>query len=695
VPAILGSQHPHGLNQRPQIQEHDMRQASLFFGAALCALAAAAGATTAHSNWGFDVAGMDKNVVPGNNFYDYANGNNVKNLVIPPDQSRTGAFVDLRNLSEARTHKILEDAQAKLPATPVQPIDKAAAFYKAFMDEAAVEKLGAQPLKTDLDLIRAVNSHDDFARLNGLAPSTFLGSLFDLSIAPDAKDPTRYAINVGQSGLGMPDRDYYLSADFADKRAQYSGFVEKLLTLAGWPNAKLDAAAVVAFETQIAQVSWSKSDQRDDDKSYNPVSLPDLVHAAPGFNWAVFFKSAGLGSPDRVILNENTGIAKIAELAGKTPVSTLCAWAAFHLALNASPDLSRDFVTTHFDFINKSLQGQPQERPRWKRAVAATQDALGEAIGEAYVARYFPPVARTQMDALTHDLRDAFHARLEHNDWMSSQTRAKALEKLGTFDFQIGYPKKWRDYSALTVSVTDLYGNTERATAFEWNFWLSHLGKPVDRDLWEMYPQTVNAYNEPLLNEVVFPAAILQPPFFNPEADPAINYGGIGGVIGHEMTHSFDDQGRKHDAQGRLTDWWTADDVKRFEARAKKFGAEFGAMQVPGGHINPDLTMGENIADLGGLTLALDAYHASLHGKPAPLVGGFTGDQRVFLGWAQVWRAKQREAVEKQLLTIDPHSPPIARVNGPVRNIDAWYAAFAVKPGQTLYLDPQARVKIW
>jgi putative endopeptidase len=678
-------------------EEKIMRLSALLAGAALCAAASVTwAATKAQTGWGFDVSGMDPSVIPGNNFYDYANGTNVKNLVIPPDQSRTGAFIDLRDLSEARTHKILEDAQAKLPANPVSPIDKAAALYKAFMDEAAVDKLGAQPLKTDLALVRAVQSQDDFARLTGLANKTYLGSLFDVSIVPDAKDPTRYAINVSQSGLGMPDRDYYLSSDFADKRALYPGFVEKLLTLAGWPNAKADAAAVVAFETQIAQVSWSKSDERDDDKTYNPISLTDLAKAAPGFNWAVFFQSAGLGSPDRLVLNENTAIAKIAAAVGKAPIATLRAWAAFHLALNAAPDLSHDFSTAHFEFMAKALEGQPQQRPRWKRAVATAQTALGEAIGEAYVAQYFPASSSTAMSALTHDLRDAFKVRLEHNDWMEPQTRAKALEKLSTFDFQIGYPKKWRDYSALTISPADLYGDVERATAFEWNFWLGHLGKPVDRNLWEMFPQTVNAYNEPLLNEVVFPAAILQPPFFNPKADPAVNYGAIGGVIGHEMTHSFDDQGRKHDAYGRLNNWWTPQDEKRFNERAAKFGAEYASMDIiPGAHINPDLTMGENIADLGGLTLALDAYHASLHGKKPPVIGGFTGDQRVFLGWAQVWRAKIREAAARQLLTIDPHSPPQARVNGPMRNIDGWYAAFSVQPGQSLYLKPQDRVKIW
>jgi putative endopeptidase len=666
-----------------------------FSGAALAATAATS-APASDSHLGFDRSGMDTSVLPGNDFFEYTDGTYVKNLVIPPDQSRYGAFNILRDLSESRTHDILEKHAAALPGTPTSGVDKAAAIYKAFMDEAGIEKLGAAPLQADLGLVRAVQTPKDFAALNGTATKTFLGSLFDLQIQPDAKDPTKYAIYVAQSGLGLPDRDYYIDSGFADKRAKYPAFVEQMLTLAGWADAKADAPRVVDFENKIAQASWTRADQRDDDKTYNPVTLADLIRTAPGFDWAAFFTAAGMPNPQGLVLNENTAIVKIAAIAGATPLPTLRAWAAFHLALNAAPTLSKNFASAHFEFMNKTLQGQPQEKPRWKRATHAAESAAGDAIGQVYMDAYFPASSRTQMAALTHDLRDAFRVRLQHNTWMSPQTRARALEKLATFDFQIGAPKKWRDYSGLQVSAGDLYGDLERSTAFEWNFWLGHLGHPVDRDQWEMFPQTVNAYNEPLLNEVVFPAAILQPPFFDPNADPAINYGAIGGVIGHEMTHSFDDQGRKHDQLGRLRNWWTPEDEARFNAKAQKFGAQYAAMDiVPGAHINPQLTMGENIADLGGLTMALNAYHASLHGKPAPVVDGFTGDQRVFLGWAQVWRGKVREAAARQALSIDPHSPPKARVNGPMHNLDEWYAAFDVKPGQTLYLAPQDRVKIW
>jgi putative endopeptidase len=681
--------------------DQSMRKMALFGAAATCcvvslwsALAATAGIDT--GRWGFDMAGRDTAIRPGDNFFEYANGTYLKTLVIPPDQSRYGSFNVLRDLSEQRTHDILDRAAAHVGTSPSDPVQKAGAFYKAYMDAATADRLGATPLQADMGEVRAITSPAAFARANGDAVKTLLSSLFDLSIAPDAKDPTQYAIYLTQSGLGLPDRDYYLQSEFADKRAKYAGFVEQMLSLAGWPTAHADAQKVVDFETKIAQASWSRADQRDDDKTYNPVMVTDLPKLAPGFDWPSFLQAADIGSAKRIVLNENTAIVKIAAIAGATPVDVLRAWAAFHLAVNASPLLSTPFVDAHYGFMEKLLQGQPQNKPRWKRAVTATNLALGEAIGQAYVAAYFPPDSRVKMDALTHDLRDAFHTRLEHNSWMSAPTRQKALEKLGTFDFQVGYPKKWRDYSGLVVRDGDLYGNIERATAFEWAFWVAHIGKPTDRDLWEMFPQTVNAYNEPLLNEVVFPAAILQPPFFDPKADPAVNYGAIGGVIGHEMTHSFDDQGRKHDAYGRLANWWTPEDEKRFNERAQKYGAEFARMDIlPGAHINPDLTMGENIADLGGLTLGLEAYHESLHGKKAPVIDGLSGDQRVFLGWAQVWRGKVRPDAERQALTVDPHSPPMARANGATQNIDAWYSAFDVKPGEKMYLAPKDRVQIW
>ena len=662
----------------------------------LLATQASAAEKTSGAYWGFDLSGMDRKVAPGNSFYDYANGTDVSHITIPPDRTNYGAFIHLADLSEQRVHAILDEASAHAVDAPTDGIGKAGAMYKAFMDESQAETLGAAPMKPELAEVAALKSPTDFAMLQGRAQTSFQGSLFALSIEPDAKDPTKYAVSLGQAGLGMPDRDYYLQAQFADKKAKYPAFVTQMLTLAGYPDPAAAAQKVIAFEQKIAEASWARADERDPDKVYNPMSLDELARTAPGFDWAAFFRAAGLGTPDRVVVEEKSAIVKIAAITGAESMDTLQAWAALHLAVNAAPVLSTTFVTAAFEFNNHALQGQPEQRPRWKRAVVATEAALGEAVGEVYVQRFYPPEAQTQMQALTHDLRAAFRVRLQHNEWMAPQTRDLAVAKLDAFDFQIGKPKKWRDYSTLTINAHDLYGDVERGTAFEWQFWLNHLGHPVDKDQWDMTPQTVNAYNNPTFNEVVFPAAILQPPFFDKDADPAVNYGAIGGVIGHEMTHGFDDQGRKFNAQGQLHDWWTAEDAKRFDALGQRFGAEYAAMDVmPSARINPALTMGENIADLGGLTLALDAYHASLHGQPAPVLDGMTGDQRVFLGWAQVWRAKVRPDSARQRLVIDPHSPPVARVNGPVQNIDGWYTAFGVKDGEAMYRKPADRVKIW
>ncbi len=666
--------------------------------ATACLLMGGGAALAAPQTLGFDLSGRDLSVKPGDDFFQYANGTFVNNLTIPPDRSVAGSFVDLAELSIKREHDILDQAAAKAGAQPDDTTGKMGAFYKSFMDDGSVEALGAKPLAPELAMIKAMATPADFARLNGLAQKTLLGSVLAISIDPDAKDPRKYAIDISQSGLGLPDRDYYLKKDFAKQKAAYQDYAAKALAMAGWPDAANAATRVVAFETALAEASWSRAESRDDDKTYNPEPVSALAGYAPGFDWTAYLAGADLGKAESVVLQQNTGIQKIAAVIGKTDIQTLRDWAALHLIIDAAPYLSKDFDTAHFAMFGTMLSGQPQEEPRWKRAVKATEGALGDAIGRVYADMYYPPEAQKAMQTLTAGLRNAFKVRLEHNSWMAPATRKLALQKLGTFYFLIGEPKHWRDYSALVVKADDLYGNVERGTANEWAFWVGHLSRPVDREQWEMFPQTVNAYNEPLLNEVVFPAAILQPPFFNPKADMAINYGAIGGVIGHEMTHSFDDQGRKHDAYGRLHNWWTKEDAARFETRARAYGAQFAAMKLPGmgdAHINPELTMGENIADLGGLTLALDAYHQSLHGKPAPVIDGLTGDQRVFLGWAQVWREKVRPERARELLSVDPHSPPIARVNMPMHEIDAWYKAFHVKPGDALYLAPDQRVRIW
>jgi putative endopeptidase len=644
--------------------------------------------------WGFDLGGRDSAVTPGQDFFKYANGTYQKTLQIPPDRVRYGPADTLNKLSQERLHALLEKTAADKSATGEKA--KVGALYRSFMDEAKINALGAKPMAADLAAIRAAKTKTDLARLQGRSLKTFGGSFFGASVSEDAKDPEHYAVYLGQAGLGLPDRDYYLEANFAPQKARYEAYVTKMLTLAGWPNAAANAKAIVAMETEIAKVSWNRADRRDDNKMYNATQTAKLAELAPGYDWAAFMDGAGLSKADHVVVQEKTAFPKIAEIYAKAPLDTLKAWAAFNLADQAAPYLSKPFDEAHFDFRGKALSGQQAQPPRWRRGVTLVDSQMGEALGKLYVEAYFPPESKAKMLALVGDIRTAMQARIEKLDWMSPETKAKAQAKLAQLRVKIGYPDKWRDYSGLTIKDGDLYGDATRAVAFDYEFRASRLGGPVDKTEWGMTPPTINAYYNPTGNEIVFPAAILQPPFFDPDGDPAINYGGIGGVIGHELTHGFDDQGRRYDGTGRLTDWWTADDAAKFDTQAVKLGKQYSAFEVlPGARINGDLTMGENIADLGGLLLALDAYHASLKGAPAPIVDGLTGDQRVFLGWAQVWRGKTRDDALRQQLVSDPHSPNVARVDVPLRNIDAFYAAFGLKPGDAMYVAPADRVRIW
>jgi len=644
--------------------------------------------------WGFDLSGRDVAASPGQDFFQYANGGYMKSLVIPGDRTSYGAFDSLNELSQNRLHALLDKAAADKAAAGDSA--KVGALYRSFMDEAKVNALGAKPMAADLAAIRAEKTKADVARRMGLAQHTFGGSVFSAAVQVDGKDPDHYAVYLNQAGLNLPDRDYYLEPGFAAKKAAYEAYVAKMLTLAKWPKPAANAKAIVALETEIARASWTRAEQRDDNKMYNPYEVSQLAALAPGFDWPAFMAGAGLTKATRVVAQENTAFPKIAAIFAKTPLETLKAWQAFTVADQAAPYLSKPFVDARFDFRGKVLTGQQAQRPRWKRGVQLVDTQIGEALGKVYVQAYFPPESKAKMLALVGDIRTAMKGRIEQLDWMSPATKAKALEKLAAFTVKIGYPDKWRDYSALTVKDGDLYGNFNRASTFDWDYRVARLGGPVDRAEWGMTPSTINAYYNPTGNEIVFPAAILQPPFFDPQGDMAVNYGAIGGVIGHETTHGFDDQGRHFDGTGRLVDWWTPEDAAKFEAQTVKLGKQYGAFEVlPGAKINGDLTMGENIADLGGLLLALDAYHASLHGRPAPIVDGLTGDQRVFLGWAQVWRGKTRDDALRQQLVSDPHSPERARVDVPMRNVDAFYAAFGVKPGDPMYVAPADRVRIW
>ena len=661
-----------------------------------------------YGTWGFDLSGRDPATKPGDDFFRYANGAWLDRTPIPGDKPGVSLRILESDLAEARLHAIMEDSAKVAGHEPTTIEGKVGAFYKAFMDEDRVEALGAKPIAPELDAIRAATTRERLGALMGRSVRDFEGSIFAVGPDVDTKDVDHYVVYLGQAGLGLPDRDYYLQTLFAEKKAAYQAYVEKLLTLSGWPDPAGKAAAIVALETKIAEASWTKAEQRNPDTTYNPYTVAELEKAAPGFPWRDFLAEAGLGTPAKVVVYEKTAFPKIAAIFAATPVETLQAWLVFNVADNAAPYLSKPFADAVFEMRQKTLSGQAEQQARWKRGVHAVSGGdylagdrfdrfgnLGWAVGELYTARYFAPAAKAKVEALVADLKTAYAARIQKLDWMSPATKAEALKKLAAYNVKVGYPDTPRDYSKVAIRDDDLVGDVRRNAEADWAFYAGRAKGPVDRSDWGMTPQTNDAYNGGLI-DIVFPAVILQPPIFDPDADPAINYGAVGGVIGHELTHGFDDQGRKYDSKGTLRDWWAPADAKTFEARAKVFGAQYSAYEpLPGAHVNGDLTMGENIADLGGLTLGLDAYHASLKGKPAPVIDGLTGDQRVFLGWAQAWRGKVRDDAVRRQVVSDPHSPRQYRVNGPVRNIDAWYAAFGVKPGDALYVDPEKRVRIW
>ena len=658
--------------------------------------------------WGYDLTARAPGEKPGDDFFRYANGAWLDRTEIPADKAGYSLRLGMSNLTEQRLHDLLEQEAGTADHLPKTTAGKVGAFYKAFMDSARIERIGVAALKPQLGAIRAARSRAELAGLLAHTNADYYGSLFGIYIDADVADPTRYAVYVGQGGLSLPDRDYYLEDSFAEKKAKFTDYVARMLELEGVPAARARANEVVAFETAIAQASWTKAQQRDPVATYNPMTIQELETMAPGFAWRRFLTAAGVAAPGRVVVGEKSAFPKLSALWAKTPLNVLQAWTSFTVADNAARFLSSDFVTAHFEFRAKTLSGQQAMSARWKRGVhtVAGGDALsgdradrfgnlGWAVGEMYTAKYFPPEAKAAIQSLVEHLTAAYRARLARLDWMGPETKKRALEKLDTYVIKVGYPDNRRDHSRIVIADDDLVGDARRAAAADWAFQTSRLGGAVDKSDWFMTPQTNDAYNGSL-RDIVFPAGILQPPIFDPAADPAINYGAAGGVIGHELTHGFDDQGRKFDAQGKLADWWTEADAKSFEGRAAKLGEQYSQFQpLPGVHVNGALTMGENIADLGGLELALEAYRASLGGKPAPVLDGMTGDQRVFLGWAQAWCGKSRDDAIRRVVVSDPHSPRMYRVNGVVRNMDSWYEAFGVKPDDKLYVAPAERVKIW
>jgi putative endopeptidase len=662
------------------------------------AFAAASSATAAKSelgSFGIDLTGMDPKVAPGDDFYRYVNGAWDDRTVIPGDRASWSSFAILRDLSDQRTREVMEHVDSDRLVKP--DARKAGQLYRSFMDEAAIEAKGAAVLKPDLDTIAALASPRDLAAAFARANRDGIDTPIAVGVTIDAKDPDFYVAYVGQSGLGLPDRDYYLVQDnpkYAEARAAYQAHVAKMLALAGILDSEKKAADIFALETKIAEAHWSRVQSRQAEKRYNPFTPAELATRFPGFDWSGFLDAARLDGQKKVIVGPPSAIEGMIPLLAATPLDTWKAYLDYRTIAARVDVLPKAFVEQNFQF-QKVLSGTPELKIRWKRAVDYVNDGMGEAVGQLYVAHYFPPASKAKMDALVRNILAAMKMRLQNVSWMAPETRAKALEKLAAFRPKIGYPDTFRDYAALQVAADDAYGNQQRFTRFAYDVEVAKLGKPADRGEWSMTPQTVNAYARPTWNEIVFPAAILQPPFFDPNADPAVNYGAIGAVIGHEISHHFDDQGRKYDKTGRLAEWWTSGDVMRFKVYTDKVDAQYSAYQpLPGVHVNGALTLGENMADLAGVTVAYDAWKISLGGKPARTIDGFTGEQRFFMAFAQVYRNKARDASVQRQIASDPHTPGNWRPYV-VRNLDAWYVAFKVPAGTKFYLAPADRIKVW
>ncbi len=665
--------------------------------ALLATVPASAAAPPAHAAigaFGIDLAGSDPAIRPGEDFYRYGGGTWLKTEQLPADRTSWSTLGKLSAASQERVRELVETA-ATAPGAGVGR--KVGDFYAAFLDTTTIEARGFAPAAAALDAIAAASTHEDIARLLA-RPDLGLPSPIDFGITLDQKNPDRYVIAVSHGGLALPEREFYLREDeqFSTLRTQYREHVARLLKIAGRDAPEDSAAAILALETEIAKLHWPIADRRDTDRTYNLLTRAELDELAPEFPWAASFDSAGLPPLNDLVVVEKTAIPGLAKLFRTTPVATWRRYLTYHYLRSHAALLPASLDAEVFAFFGHTLNGQPEQKARWKRAVDATNGALGEAVGQLYVARYFTPAAKTAALELIENMRAAFAERIAHSPWMSQQTRTVAAGKLATFRPKIGYPDRWRDYSAFEVRRDDAFGNRARSALYEWRREVERLGRPTDRDEWDMSPQTVNAYYNPVFNEIVFPAAILQPPLFDPAADAAVNYGAIGSVIGHEMGHGFDDQGAKYDPHGVLRAWWQERDLAAFKVLGDRLVTQYdGYEPLPGIHVNGRLTLGENIGDLGGTSVALEAYRRSLKGKAAPVLAGLNGEQRFFLAWAQAWRTLYRDQSLRNQTMSDPHSPGMYRVNGVVRNIDAWYTAFGVKPGEALYLPPAERVHIW
>ncbi len=659
---------------------------------------------TPEKTHGLDIAGMDKGVNPGDDFFDYANGVWMKNTPIPNDRSSYGVFDVLAEEANQRTASLIQEASKSAPGTETRKVGD---YYAAFMNEQAIEAKGLAPIKAELQQIAALSNKTALSQLLGSQmradvdplnnTNFYTDRLFGLWVSPDFNKPTRNVAYMLQGGLGLPDRDNYLSTDEQDVELQkkYREHIATVLKLAQVADADAKAARIYDLERKIAEAHTSRVDSADVHKADNPWRPQDFNTKAPGMNWASYFRAAGLSGQPVIMVWHPGGVTGISALVGSQPLDVWKEYLTFRTIDRASGLLPKAFAKESFSFYGTTLGGVPQQRVRSKRAVSATSNALGDAVGQLYVRRYFPPQAKAALQAMVKNIVVAFGKRVDNLTWMTPATRAKAKAKLDTLYVGIGYPEHWRSYAGLRILPDDALGNQQRVELFDYQWSLSKLRKPVDKTEWYITPQTVNALNLPIQNALNFPAAILNAPFFDVAADPVENYGSIGAVIGHEISHSFDDQGSQFDAQGRLLNWWTPEDLAHFRAAAEKLAAQFDAYEpLPGLHVNGKLTLSENIADVAGLSAAYEGYRSAYGGKPAPDAQGFTGDQRFFIAFAQSWRGKQRPEAMRLQLTTDGHAPDEFRANT-VRNIDAWYDAFQVQPGRKLYLAPQDRVRVW
>ena len=674
--------------------------------AVLCGSTAWAASPAVTRPIGIDLKGIDHGVKPGDDFFRYANGDWLKTATIPADRSSTGTFLKVFEKSEKDTAELIRHAGVSHPAADSNA-GRIANYYAAWMDTAAIEKHGLAPIKPELAQINAIASRTDLARVLGSrlradtdpinATHFHTENLFGLFVTQGLEDPSQHVAYLLQGGLAMPSRDYYLSSDphMAAFRGKYLDYVAALLKQAGIADARDKANTIVALETKIAKAQESLLDSQDVHKANNLWPVADFAQKAPGLDWATYFKAAGLDGQRQIDVWQPAGITGLSALVASEPLQAWKDLLVFHTIDHGATLLPKALADLHFDFYSHTLQGTPQQQPRWKRAVAATSSDLGDAVGQIYVKQYFPASSKAAVEQLVQNLIAAFNQRIDGLAWMTPATREKAKAKLTTLKVGVGYPETWRNYASLDIRPDDALGNHLRAEKFEYQHQLAKLGQPVDKNEWWMTPQTVNALNLPLQNALNFPAAILQPPFFDPKADPAANYGAIGSIIGHEISHSFDNTGAEFDAEGKLENWWTPADLAHFKAATAQLAKQFDQYQaLPGLHVSGEQTLGEDIADVSGLTIAYLAYHKSLDGKPAPVIDGLTGDQRFFLAFGQAWRSKMRDAALRQRLATDVHAPPQFRALT-VRNLDAWYPAFKVKPGEKLYLAPKDRVKIW